>query len=228
MRPLSEQEKYLKSKVSHTPRVVHEIEQQLLNDNKWGINVSPAEGAFLRFLVEAMSCKRVMEIGTQYGYSTHWMLDANVDGLEIVTLEKEVQHFETANKFFAKVMGDGKADSGHFAYENEGKKLSSYCGDANELLAQHKDPFDMVFIDANKGGYLTYLDWCLDNLNSGGWVIADNTFLFGSVWLDEPGDLAPKNPWKKMKEFNERLSNSKAFRSFMLPTPEGLSIAQKI
>ena len=231
MRPVSEQEKYLKSKVSHQPPFIDELEKRLLDDGKWGINVSAAEGAFLRFFVEVTGVKKIVEVGTQYGFSTHWFLDAHMEGLQVRTIEKQKDHYEVANEYFSK-LGTSEKNGDHFRSYNlsGGKSLVSFLGEANPILQsiESEGPFDLVFIDANKGGYLDYLDWSMNNLAPGGWIVADNTFLFGSVWLEEPGDKAPKNPWKKMKEFNERLSERQSFRSFMLPTPEGLSIAQKI
>ena len=92
---------------------------------------------------------------------------------------------------------------------------------------QLPDEIDMVFIDADKGGYCEYLDWADKNVKSGGLIVADNTLLFNTVHLDQPRQDVSKRSWKIMREFNERLSNQKKYDSIIIPSTEGLSVAIK-
>ena len=63
-------------------------------------------------------------------------------------------------------------------------------------------------------------------LRVGGLIIADNTFLFGTVYEDKPPKY--KEKWLAMKQFNEEISNKKKYKSLILPTNEGLTVAIKI
>ena len=95
------------------------------------------------------------------------------------------------------------------------------------LLSELQDEtFDAIFIDADKTGYPKYLDFAEQRLRKGGLVIADNTFIWGTIFEDEP---PLKNPqiWHAMKEFNERLADQSKFSSVIIPTKEGLSVAIK-
>ena len=86
----------------------------------------------------------------------------------------------------------------------------------------------MVFIDANKAGYIKYLDWAEKNVRRGGLIVGDNTFLFGALWGDMRGGHGIES-WmiSIMHEFNRRLANPALYNSVLLPTAEGMTIAQK-
>ena len=108
------------------------------------------------------------------------------------------------------------------------EKIDIRCGDALELLAYINDPVDMVFIDADKAGYVKYLDWAEKNVRRGGLIVGDNTFLFGALWGDMRGGHGIE-PWMIpiMDEFNRRLANPALYNSILVPTAEGMTIAQK-
>ena len=98
------------------------------------------------------------------------------------------------------------------------------------MLSTLSGPFDMVFIDADKINYHAYLDWAEQNIRKGGIIVADNTFLFGTVWQDSPPEnRTPASPaaWKAMRGFNERLSDNSRYMGTIVPTAEGLTVAIK-
>src|SRR5260370_12713178 len=86
----------------------------------------------------------------------------------------------------------------------------------------------MVFIDADKAGYVKYLDWAEKNVPRGGLIVGDNTFLFGALWDDMRSGHGIE-PWMIpiMGEFNLRLANSALYNSILVPTAEGMTIPQK-
>ena len=103
-------------------------------------------------------------------------------------------------------------------------------GDARaslETLAA-QGPFDMVFIDADKLNYEHYLDWAEAHVRKGGLVIGDNTLLFDAVWMAERPPRVRDTALAAMRAFNRRLADPQKYCGIMLPTAEGITIAQKL
>ena len=91
-----------------------------------------------------------------------------------------------------------------------GAQIVSLCGDAVELLPtlDARGPFDLIFIDANKSGYVDYLNWAEKNVRAGGLIVGDNTFLWGALWDAAKRDNISAAQVLAMKEFNTRLADS--------------------
>ena len=192
------------------------IREELTKQGVENMSVAANEARILQFFIRGFGVKRVVEFGTLFGYSTIAMAQAlPTDGV-IVTLEKNPTNFELAQKNFASLA--------------VGKKVKAFCGDATETMqtvAQHA-PFDMAFIDANKGGYVDYLNWAEANVRQGGLIIGDNTFLFGALWNESRGREIGAGQVRVMKEFNSRLADPAKYNSIMVPTHEGMTVAQKL
>src|SRR3978361_1791485 len=110
------------------------------------IAVSWQQGEFPSLLAGATAARRILEIGTLGGFSTIWLArGAGPDG-RVVTLEYEPKHAEVA---LANVRRGGVAD-----------RVPVVVGAALETLpAVGGDPFDLVFVDADKENYVAYLEW---------------------------------------------------------------------
>ena len=109
-----------------------------------------------------------------------------------------------------------------------GSRITLMEGDAHDMLEQLRGEFDMVFIDADKISYLDYLDWAEKHIRKGGLIVADNTLLFGAAVHTEPPEEIAPNTWKNMRDFNQRLADTKKYFTTMIPTQEGLSVAIKL
>ncbi|MCB9025732.1 MAG: O-methyltransferase [Bdellovibrionaceae bacterium] len=194
------------------------IRRQLKTDGKEGINVGPHEGKLLQFFVRLHKVKRIVEIGTLYGYSALWLARGLPTEGMIYCLEKDPENFIKARDLLKQSEVSEKVEV------IQGEALDSL-----KLLTK-KGPFDMVFIDANKAGYLSYLDWAEENVRAGGLIIGDNTFLFGNVFNDRSQAHLPSNETQVqvMREFNQRLANPLKYNSILIPTHEGMTIAQKL
>ncbi len=182
------------------------------SDHRQKIQLSPIEGKLLYMITKMNRIKTIVEIGTLAGYSTLWMAQAIPTDGHIYTLEKNKEHATAARKHFSN-------------YSN----ITLIEGDAKVMLKNIplNDKVDMVFIDADKGGYCDYLDWADENVKSGGLIVADNTLLFNTVYLDKPRKDVSTNSWRIMREFNQRLSNQDKYDSIIIPTTEGLSVSIK-
>lgn len=135
------------------------------------IDVSATQGRFLEILVRMTKSRRVLEIGTLGGYSTLWMARGlPVDG-EIVTLEAEPLHVEVARR--------------NFLMAGQGDRIRIMAGPAAEqlpvLAAEGAEPFDFIFIDADKPNNPIYLDWAMKLAHPGTVIVLDNVIREGKV-----------------------------------------------
>jgi len=216
MRVESQEQKYLNDVFGLEDPELEEIRVELHKHNVESMSVSGAEARLLQFLVRALSVKKIVEVGTLFGYSALAFAKALPADGRVWTLEKSPENFAIAQSQFAK-----------FA---EGCKITALNGDAAEVLStiENEGPFDMVFIDADKAGYLAYLDWAERNVRHGGYIVGDNTYLFGAFWGETRGrNISPKQI-EVMKAFNRRLADPAKYNSTLIPTVEGLTVAQKL
>jgi caffeoyl-CoA O-methyltransferase len=124
-------------------------------------NVPPQDGRFLRIMAEAMNAKNVIEIGTSTGYSGIWFgLALQKTGGKLTTYEIDAQRAATARANFKKA---GMADI-----------ITLVEGDAHEEVKKLKGSIDIIFLDADKEGYIDYLNKLLPLVRTGGLVIAHN------------------------------------------------------
>lgn len=184
------------------------------------MHVGAEEGKLLQLLIKLHGAARIVEIGTLAGYSTIWMARALPVAGMIYTLNKDAAHIAMARE--------------HFAKADVKDRITMLEGDAKDSLAKlEKDPMflsaplDMVFIDADKINYPAYLDWAENQVRPGGLIIADNTFLFDSVWLDAPPQGIAPTTWNAMRSVNQRLADASRYDSIIIPTQEGLTVAIK-
>lgn len=124
-------------------------------------NVPNDDGRLLRLLTESLGAQRVVEIGTSTGESGVWFaLALRKTGGHLYTHELDTERAKIAEANFKKAGVD--------------KLITVIVGDAHETVLQHKDPIDIVFLDADKGGYIDYLDKLLPLVRPGGLIIAHN------------------------------------------------------
>lgn len=188
-----------------------------LEDSAIRMQTKAEEGKILQLLVKLNNAKHIVEIGTLSGYSTIWLARAITDGGRIFTIEKNKKRIEPILENFKSCKVDNK--------------ISLICGTALDELPkiENQGPFDMIFIDADKGGYCDYLDWSEKNIKKGGLIVGDNTFLFGALYgqLRDGYNKFPQKTIDVMNDFNKRLANEEKYTSILLPTFEGLTVAIK-
>lgn len=135
------------------------------------IDVSAAQGKFLHLLVRMSGARRILEIGTLGGYSAIWMAKALPADGAIVTLEYEPHHATVAR---ANIERAGFADRIEVRVGAAAKTLPV-------LAAELPEPFDFVFIDADKPSNTTYLDWAIKLGRPGTVIVLDNVVRDGEV-----------------------------------------------
>jgi len=125
------------------------------------MNVPPEDGRVLRLLTEALGAKRVVEIGTSNGYSGIWFcLALQTTGGKLITYEIDRERAALARKNFKRAGVD--------------KIVTLVEGDAHEEIKKLKGPIDILFIDADKEGYIDYLNKLAPLVRPGGLILAHN------------------------------------------------------
>jgi predicted O-methyltransferase YrrM len=135
------------------------------------IDVSPSQGKLLQLLAETQGARRILEIGTLGGYSTICLARALPPGGKLITLELNPHHAKVA---LANIAHAGLA---HAVELRLGPALDSL----NKLHAEQAEPFDLIFLDANKDGYPLYLTAALKLARPGTLILADNVIRDGEI-----------------------------------------------
>ena len=134
---------------------------EMVKSHQTYLSVPPQDGKALRLLTEATRAQNVVEIGTSTGYSGLWLcLALHRTGGRLTTFE--IDHHRAA------------AAREHFRQAGMEKIATVIEGDAHEQVLKLKGPIDVAFIDADKGGYVDYLNKLLPLLQPGGLILAHN------------------------------------------------------
>jgi caffeoyl-CoA O-methyltransferase len=124
-------------------------------------NVPAIDGRMLRLLTEAVGAKTVVEIGTSTGLSALWMCMAlQKTGGKLTTFELDPHRAALAREHFKQAAVD--------------QLVTIIQGDAHQNVTKLKAPIDVLFIDADKGGYVDYLEKILPLVRPGGLILAHN------------------------------------------------------
>lgn len=144
------------------------------------IAVSPMHGRLLHVLARARGARRILEIGTLGGYSTVWLARALPPDGQLVTLEYEAEHAEVARTNLA------AAELADVVEVRVGAALDTLA----DLERAGVEPFDLVFIDADKPPYAEYLQAALRLSAPGTLIVADNVVRGGAIVDADPDDPA--------------------------------------
>ncbi len=135
------------------------------------IQVSPPHGKLLQLLARIQGARTILEVGTLAGYSTIWLARALPAGGRLVTLESEPRHAAVAR---ANLERAGLAAVVELV---EGRALDTLP----RLAAEGREPFDLVFIDADKPSNTAYFEWALRLTRPGSVIVIDNVVRDGAV-----------------------------------------------
>src|ERR1700688_2821048 len=157
------------------------LADNLANDGAAGlppISVSPNQGKFLYLLARIAGARRVLEIGTLGGYSTTWLGRALPANGRLITLEYSPVHAETARKNLAAASLDWIVEV----------RVGDAADSMQAMINAGEPPFDFIFIDADKTGYVKYLELALQLSRSGTVIVADNIIRHGAVMDEDTED----------------------------------------
>lgn len=141
-------------------RILAVLDQAASSGNVY-LEVPPVDGRMLRLLTETANAKHVVEIGTSTGYSGLWLtLALQKTGGTLTTFEVDKDRAAQARK--------------HFEAAGVSGLVRIIEGDAHQNVRQLKGPIDVAFIDADKEGYVDYLNTLLPLIRPGGLILAHN------------------------------------------------------
>ena len=179
------------------------------------IQVSPNQGRLLFMLAKLSGARRVLEIGTLAGYSTTWLARALPDDGHITSLEVDQNHADVAQRNLVRA-GVAMRVSIRVARADDSMR---------RLIDEQSPPFDFIFIDADKPGYLTYLELALQLSRCGTVIVADNVIRNGAVMDESPVD----DNARAARAFNAAVAAHPRLDSIIVPimrkTIDGMSIA---
>ncbi len=161
------------------------------------IAVTPNQGKLLELLARVQGARTILELGTLGGYSTIWLARALPAGGRLVTLEAEPRYAELARENIA------RAGFGEIVELRVGPALATLP----ELVAEGSGPFDLIFIDADKGNYPGYFEWSLKLSRPGTVIIGDNVVRDGAILDPDADDPSGGNETiKGVRRFYELLA----------------------
>jgi predicted O-methyltransferase YrrM len=193
--------------------VLAELGRRTAASDQAGWQVSAEVGKLLHLLALTIGARRILELGTLFGYSAIWLGRALPSDGRLLTLEADADRAAEAREWIA------RAGLERVVEIRVGPALSLLP----ELPAQPL--FDLVFIDAAKSEYPAYLDWALEHTRDGGLIVADNTLFSGSLEDTVLDEDSPLPGIRAVREFNRRIATDPRLSSILLPVREGVSVS---
>ncbi|KAF3384076.1 putative caffeoyl-CoA O-methyltransferase 2 [Talaromyces pinophilus] len=221
------------------------LPKHLVEHHAWGVRnsvrpdymISPLQAGFQLWFAKAMGVKRILEIGTYIGFSTMGWAEAVGPQGYVTGLEVSAEYAKVAQESFAK-----------YGITNVELIIGDAQRSIKNLAIVGTEPYDLIFIDADKESYPAYLSLILkysqSNSNSprllrpGGIILADNTLRRGLV-----ADSTPANPWHEKQNqevnwrpgdmegldtFNKNLVNNSRLATFLMPMFDGIGMARLV
>jgi predicted O-methyltransferase YrrM len=205
-------EEYILQHIDAEPPLLSKLQRQanldLMNPR---MNSGHLQGRLLKMIVEMIKPKLILELGTFAGYSALSMAEGLPDDGRIITIEIDDEKEDFIRRFI---------DMSTFA-----DKITLHIGDACDFLRSYAgEPFDMVFIDADKRLYEDYYRLVWDKLSPGGFILADNTLWDGHV-IDESYDRDSQTTG--IRRFNDLVAADDAAEKVILPVRDGITLIRK-
>ncbi len=170
------------------------------------------QGRVLKMFCRMMRPKRLLEIGTYTGYATFCMAEGTDDDAVIHTVEVNDEMEPFFHTYWSQHPGR--------------TKICPHWDDVRRVLPTlGDDPFDLVYIDADKRDYCDYYDLVFPHVRPGGLILADNTLWSGKV-VDGGAPNADAQT-RGILAFNERIKADDRVEKVLLPLRDGLTVIWK-
>ncbi|MBK9330010.1 MAG: class I SAM-dependent methyltransferase [Sphingobacteriales bacterium] len=166
------------------------------------------QGQFLKFISRMLQPRRILEIGTYTGYAAICLAEGLTEDGRLFTIDINEELGELVKTYIDKA--------------GLSNKIIPIIGDACDEIAKLDESFDLVFIDADKQNYSNYYDLVIDNVRSGGFILADNVLWSGKI-IEEKKD----KDTKKLAEFNTKVQQDNRVENVIISIRDGIMMTRK-
>ncbi|MEN9744186.1 MAG: hypothetical protein RL640_24 [Bacteroidota bacterium] len=170
----------------------------------------PVQGKFLSMISRMIKPKRILEIGTLTGYSSLCLAEGLPPEGELHTIELRSEDARIAQAFFDR--------------SKHKEQIKLHVGNAHEIIPHLKENWDLIFVDAEKTGYIDYFNALLEIVIPGTFMLFDNVFFHGEVLKEE---IKGKNALA-INHFNVHIKQNESTDKVMLSIRDGITIVQKL
>jgi predicted O-methyltransferase YrrM len=170
-------------------------------------------GVTLEVLARSVSARRIMELGSGFGYSAYWHARAAGPDGEVHLTDGDQ---ENANKAADYLKRAGLAD-----------RVEFHVGDAVTELGKLDGEFDVIFCDIDKDGYPDVWRAASDRVRAGGLYVCDNVLWYGRVAVEDPEDTRPQYT-EAVLEHNRLIAEDERYVSTIVPTRDGVMVAIRV
>ena len=202
---------YAESLTTAENSLLKEVNEFTLHNHKeYQMLSGHLQGKLLEMISSMIRPRRILEIGTFTGYSALCLAKGLTDDGQLHTIELREEDAATAKKFFLK--------------SSFPDKIIIHTGNAKDIIPVLQEKWDLIFIDADKPGYIDYFNLVFPQLRQNGFILADNIFFHGEV-LENP--VNGKNA-KAIKAFNDFIAARTDIEKVVITLRDGLYLIKKI
>ena len=169
------------------------------------------QGKFLEMISLMIRPKKILEIGTFTGYSAICLSKGLQENGKLHTIEIN----DELEEFILKYIKKAKLEN----------SIHLHIGDANDILPDLKEEFDLVFIDGEKREYLNYYHLVFQKVKKGGFILVDNVLWNGKV-IENVNEKDKAT--QEIIKFNDFVHHDKKVQNMLLPIRDGLMLLRKI
>ncbi|HTL09838.1 MAG TPA: O-methyltransferase [Chitinophagaceae bacterium] len=206
---LPQAQAYAERYSSPEDNLLQRVHQQTLHHAHAHMLSGQLQGRLLSLLSRLLQPRRILEIGSFTGYSALCLAEGLAPDGQLHTIEIREEDAAVARQNFN--LADTK------------EKIILHLGNALQVIPALQETWDLVFIDADKTGYIDYYNLVLPRLRSGGLIVADNVFFHGEVL-----EAAPKGKnAKAIQAFNEYVQQDERVDKLLLTVRDGLMLIYK-
>lgn len=176
--------------------------------------IRPAMQSLMRFVLQLHKPMRILEVGTAIGFSAILMAENGPKDCHITTIEKYEKRIPLAKENFK---ASGYAD-----------QITLLEGDALDILKELEGPFDLIFMDAAKGQYITFMPEVMRLLADGGLLVSDNIMQEGEI-IESRFAVTRRNRTihSRMREYLFELTHDEKLETVVLPVGDGVTLSIK-
>ncbi len=205
-------DQYIEQHTSPAGQLLDELERQTyLKVLRPQMVSGHLQGKVLEMMCRMIRPKRVLEIGTFTGYSALCMAAGMPDDSTLHTIDINDELEDFTRSFFSR---------SPFA-----NRIIYHLGDARQIIPMLGGQFDLIFIDADKREYPDYYQLAIENVRTGGFIIADDVLWYGKINAEAAANDAQT---RQLIEFNNFVQSDPRVENVLFPIRDGLMVMQKV